>query len=179
MNHEKDVYKRQVGESVTLESTVEPENATDTSVSWSISADGGTGANLAVDVLTAERAGTITLTATVADGFAVGESFTKDFEITVHEAFVAVADIQMDLTEVTVGEAVDLASTVLPEDATNKTIVWSVTSGEASIADNKLTASAAGDLVLEANIVDGIVDGDFVKTFNVKAVEGFVPVRCV
>lgn len=68
-----------------------------------------------------------------------------------------------------VGTPLALSGTVAPAEATNQTISWSVKSGDASITDgNQLTASAAGDVVVTATVVDGISAGaDFTKDFTI------------
>ena len=83
--------------------TVEPSNASHKEIEWSITRAGRTGATIEnvitttmefVDgipiskmvlntYLTAKRAGTLTLTATIVDGIAIGKDYTQDFVFTV------------------------------------------------------------------------------------------------
>ena len=75
------------------------------------------------------------------------------------ETFEAVTGITGVATEMTAGETITLSGTVAPENATNKTIVWSVkdagTTG-ATIEDDKLTATSAGTVVITATIENGL-----------------------
>jgi hypothetical protein len=66
-----------------LGATVVPATATNTNVSWTISNAGATGAELKGDTLTAEAQGSVTVTATIVNGKAQGENFTKNFTITI------------------------------------------------------------------------------------------------
>ena len=74
-----------VNVSLTLEGTVSPNNATVTTIVWSISPldDGSTNAEIVDGVFTATAAGTAIVTATIANGFMVGASYTQDFGIEV------------------------------------------------------------------------------------------------
>lgn len=86
--------------------------------------------------------------------------------------FVAVTDITGVPTEANAGEELVLSATVVPENATNKTIVWSVVdagSTEAEIDENKLTADWSGTVKLQATIEDGTAEGtDFTKEFTIE-----------
>jgi hypothetical protein len=65
---------------------------------------------------------------------------------------------------------VALGGTVIPENATNKGISWSIkdagTTG-ATLEGNNLTAKAAGTVIVTATVKDGLLAGDFVKDFNI------------
>ena len=66
---------------------------------------------------------------------------------------VAVSSVSLPSTEtVEEGSTVTLTATVLPENATNKAITWSVQSGStyASVADGVVTGVAAGEAVVRA-----------------------------
>lgn len=68
-----------------LAATVTPNNATNRTIDWSVSASdaGTTGATVTGSVFRATAAGTAKVTATIADGTAVGTPYTQEFEITV------------------------------------------------------------------------------------------------
>ena len=93
--------------------------------------------------------------------------------------FVAVTDITNGPTAATVGTPLTLSGTVTPSDATNKTIVWSVKSGAASISGSALNATAAGTVVVTATIANGLAQGtNYTKDFpiDVTAAGAFVAV---
>jgi hypothetical protein len=106
------------------------------------------------------------LTATIANGDmdAAGalRPYTKDFSITIF-TIRKVTDIRNVPADAFTGELVDLSGAeVVPTDATNKAIVWSVksagTTGVVSISGSAFTPSAAGTLVLTATIANGDED---------------------
>ncbi|SDE40601.1 Listeria/Bacterioides repeat-containing protein [Paenibacillus sp. UNCCL117] len=73
----------QAGQELTLFGTVSPDWATRKSIAWSIKDAGQTRAVLDGNVLTATRAGTVIVTATIEEGSDTGVSYSKDFTITV------------------------------------------------------------------------------------------------
>jgi len=74
-----------VGVDLTLAGTVQPANATYQSIVWSVKDDGGTGATIAGNTLSTTAPGTVTVTATIANGAAPGTDYTQDFIIEVVE----------------------------------------------------------------------------------------------
>ena len=113
------------GNSETLTATVTPDNAINKTVTWSSS-------NTAVatvenGVVKAVSAGTVTITAT-----AGGKSATC--AVTVSAAYVPATAVQLsqETAEIRVGETLQLTATVKPDNATNKTVIWS--SGDTEIA---------------------------------------------
>lgn len=81
--------------------TVYPAFATNKNIVWSISDAGTTGATVTDGTLTATSSGTAIITATIADGKAVGTPYTQSFEITVKPARIKLAtptDIKWDDT---------------------------------------------------------------------------------
>jgi formylglycine-generating enzyme required for sulfatase activity len=71
------------GVSLTLIGTVEPANATNKTIAWSVKAEGTTaaGANITGDTLSSTGGGTVALTATIASGLAAGTDYTQNFSI--------------------------------------------------------------------------------------------------
>jgi uncharacterized protein YjdB len=81
-------------------------------------------------------------------------------------AFKPVTNITLspDLAQLVVGQETTFNATVVPSDATNKTIVWSRVSGvQCTISQNtngsqlKLTAQASGTVQIRATIANGKV----------------------
>jgi hypothetical protein len=163
-----------VGTALTLSGTVEPSNATNQVIVWSIKTQGGTSSTLSGNSVTATAAGILEVTATITDGIAVGTDYTKDFSITFSggsPTFVAVNDITDVPTAGTVGTALTLTGTVEPSNATNQVIVWSIkTQGGTSstLSGNSVTATAEGTLTVTATITDGTAVGtDYTKDFSI------------
>jgi formylglycine-generating enzyme required for sulfatase activity len=123
---------------------------------WSVKSAGSTGAAISGNNLTTTAEGTVTLTATIANGGAANTAYTQDFTITVN-AFYAATNISGVPATAAVG-TLTLSVTVAPSNATSKTIVWSVKSAGstgASISGNNLTTTAEGTVTLTATIANG------------------------
>ncbi len=132
------------GESLTLTATVSPENATDKSVVWSSSNEEV--ASVKDGVVTAISAGKATITATCG-------SVSATCEITVTAKVIPASGIALDKNEETLfeGESLTLTATVSPENATDKTVVWSSSDVEvATVKDGVVTAISAGKATITA-----------------------------
>ena len=71
------------GTPLTLSGTVAPADATNKTIVWSVKAAGTTGATIDGSILSTTDPGTVEITATIADGTAVGTDYTDDFTIVV------------------------------------------------------------------------------------------------
>jgi len=75
-------------------------------------------------------------------------------------SFIAVTDItNFSPVQAIVGQEVELTATVVPSNATNKTIEWSLVSGNATIRQSGtryfLTANASANVSVRATIRNG------------------------
>ena len=71
-------------------------------------------------------------------------------------SFIPVTDItNFAPTQVMVGQETTLAATVQPTNATNKTISWSLVSGNATITNGKIIPHETGNIVVRATIENG------------------------
>ena len=136
---------------VQLKATVAPDNATDKTVTWSIDKTSVATVD-ATGKVTAVAEGTATITAKAGDK-------TATCKVTVKAAVVAVTSVKLDKTELalTVGDAaVQLKATVLPEDATDKTVTWSSDKTSVATVDatGKVTAVAEGEATITAKAGD-------------------------
>ena len=135
------------GSSETLIATVKPDDATDKTVTWTSS-----NANIAsVDQtgkVTALKGGNATITAKAGE-----KTATCEINVT-----AAVTSVTLNKTTLTLdkGKSETLTATVLPEDATDKTVTWS--SSNPSIAsvdqDGKVTALLGGNATISAKAGD-------------------------
>ena len=161
-----------IGTPLNLTGTVVPPDATNQTITWEMVNEGTTGATLAGSTLNVTAAGTVIVRATVAGGLQSGD-YTQDVSITVPEAatnFVAVTDITNGPASGTVGVPLTLTGTVVPPDATNKTITWSVEnpgSTGAEISGNILSTQSAGTVTVRATIENGLVNGNYSKPFTI------------
>jgi hypothetical protein len=114
---------------------VQPSDATKNTITWTVKSAGTTGAAIDDNTLRTTGAGTVVVTATVANGKKVSTNyvdFTKDFTIKVYATaedlpFIAVTNISGVTLTVMAGTPLELSGTVDPSDATNKAITWAVT----------------------------------------------------
>jgi uncharacterized protein YjdB len=164
--------------SVQLTATVAPSTTTNKSVVWSTS-DSSIASIIPTGLLTAKKAGTVTVTATTVDG-----GFVNSFTLTV-TAFVSVADITGVSNLTMVNESLTLSSTVSPSDAYNKTIVWTVVDAkdtDASIASGNIlrvitTLLDDALITVRATITDGIQPGiPYIKDFVITVKPDYLPV---
>ena len=117
------------GESETLTATVKPDNATDKTVTWS-SSDASIATIDEGGKVTAVKTGTAEIIASA------GENSAKCV-VTVYKD-IPVASISLNKTELQLieGESETLVATVKPDDATDKTVVWSSSSEKIATAEN-------------------------------------------
>ena len=140
-----------VGEKEALTAYVLPEGAANKDVYWSSSNDGV--ATVEGGIVTAKSAGTATLTATTVDGL-IKSSCT----VTVVQAGIPVTGVKLNKTALSlaVGKTSQLTPTVIPTNATNKSVIWSTNNpGVATVsATGLVTAKAAGTAIITVTTVD-------------------------
>ena len=143
-----------VGETFALTASVTPENATNKSLAWT-SSDENVATVDANGLVTAVKEGTATITAKANDGSNASASCT----ITVNAAVVFVEGITLNATEqtLTVGETFALTASVLPANASNKSLAW--TSSDENVApvdaNGLVTAVKEGTAIITAKANDG------------------------
>ena len=133
-------------QTTTLVATVSPSDATDKSVTWSSS--NASVATVGQDgLVTAVREGTAVITAA-----AGGKSATCN--VTVRKQVIPVSSVTLDKARLnlTVGAVETLTATVLPENATDRTVTWSSTDETVATVDRsgKVTALKGGTATIRA-----------------------------
>ena len=164
---------------LTLGGTVQPGNATNQTISWSIANAGTTGATITSGKFKATAVGTAQVTATIVNGATATTDYTNTFPITVTAAplpFVAVTGIDGLPTTAFVNVELTLGGTVQPGNATNQIISWSVTNagttGAAITGGNKFKATATGAAQVTATIVNGAsATSNYVQPFTINVSE--------
>ncbi|MDR0304106.1 MAG: Ig-like domain-containing protein [Chitinispirillales bacterium] len=158
-----------------------PSNATNKNIVWTA----GQGLTMTSDLTVAfDKAGRYTITATIANGRAPGQAYTKIFTIIVSDegedkpckdcdGFVAVTNIDGTFpTTVVVGAGIPLSNgfKVLPQNATNQKIEWSVVGEMATINTNGMMVFGnVGAVTVIAMIKDGYAPGqDYVLGWTVQ-----------
>ena len=141
------------GSTVTVKATIAPSNATKKTVTWSTS--DASVAKVSGGIITGISPGKATITAKTTNGL------TATVQVTVSEnpdivkpTGITISKKTLTLTE---GEDETLTATVLPSNATNKTVTW--TSSDTSIATvssaGKVTAVAEGTAIITVSTFNG------------------------
>ena len=148
-----------VGDEAVLTATVAPSNATNKTVYWSTS--DASIATVSNGVVKALKAGTATITVRTADG-----NFTDTCTVTVKAAAIPVTGVTLDQTSKTIelGEEFTLTATVLPYNATNKTVYWSTSDASIATVDNGIVRGVGAGT---ATITVRTADGGFTATCEV------------
>ena len=142
-----------VGQTEQLTATVMPENATNKNVTWSVYNNPKNAVSVSQKgLVTAERPGSAVIRATS------DENPGKYDECTVTVKSVPITEVKLNKTsvELTVGQTEQLTVTVMPENATNKNIIWSGNANDVAIvsANGLVTANSPGTAVIRATSKD-------------------------
>lgn len=133
-----------VGGSETITAAVEPNTTTDKSIVWTSSDESV--ATVVNGKITALKVGTAKITATCGS--------VKSGECTVTVSPVAVESVTISPAEKTIkiGESFTLTATVKPDNATDKSVTYSITSGEGivSISGNTVIGLKVGEATITA-----------------------------
>ena|GEM_PF-1024873 len=140
-----------VGDTYWLTATIEPFNVSNAGIVWRSSNTAVATVNQ-VGIVTAVGGGTATITATAADNSGISASCTVNVI-----SYVTGVELSRSILHIQVGNSAILTATVLPEDATNKAVTWSI--GDASIAtvdqNGRITAVSPGSTVVTVTTVEG------------------------
>ena len=143
----------EVGESVTLNPVFTPANATNKSVKWNCDSSA---AEVYEGVVTALSVGQATVSVTADDG---GYKALCNVEVVADKNAVFVESIEFSKESyaMIVGDVLALIPTVLPENADNKTLVWSTQDTSIISVDEQgmVEALAIGNATVTALATDG------------------------
>lgn len=136
--------------------TVSPDNAVDSSVTWSVIAGTGTASIDGAGTLTGTTVGSITVRATANDGSGI----IGEVEVNVVELVTSITVTgQGGATMVGVGADLQMLAAILPVTATDQTIRWTVINGTGLATINEftglLTGALAGTVTVRATAQDG------------------------
>jgi endo-1,4-beta-xylanase len=166
--------------------TVAPGTATYKDISWVVKDAGDTGVTSAMVAVgssfTPGAAGTLVLTARILSGKEEGVPYTQDFTIAIEPAFVPVSDIDgiPGNRNAVTGAQIDLTTgiNVVPPDATNNDIAWSIKNAgdtgltTADVASGVFVSTSAGTATLTATILNGKAQGvNFTKDFAIAIIK--------
>ena len=149
---DKTELKLEKGQTGNITATVNPEDATDKSVTWSSS--DRLVATVNKGVVTAVGAGEATITAKTADG-----GHTATCKVTVINAVVSVESVGLNTNslELSVGKEHKLEATITPSNATNKSVTWESSNSDVATVDNngKVVGKSAGDATITVKTEGG------------------------
>jgi uncharacterized protein YjdB len=150
-----------VGTPLTLTGTVVPSDATNRTITWSVSNAGTTGATISGNTLSTTAAGTVVVRATIINGLTPTSNYTQDFTITVNDGsgLDLVTDVTLNKNHLMllVGRSETLIATVLPPTAASKDVVWSCDSPYVATVDQNglVTGIGAGPALITVKTIDG------------------------
>ena len=139
------------GEETTITATVLPENATNKNVSWT--SDNQDIATVESGKVKALKPGETLITVKTEDG-----GKTASCKVSVIAKEYHVESVSLDITSLSllVGEEACLNATILPENATNKTVSWSSNNPSvATVSEGVVSAISIGDAIVTVMTEDG------------------------
>lgn len=153
------------GQTETLTAQVEPDDASETKLTWSSSDK--TVATVANGLVTALKAGSTQIRVTSFEG-----GFQAVCNLTVKQHATGL-DLSHSTRTIYLGQTVTMTATVLPSDASDKSVTWTSSNSDiVSVTQNgNVTANAMG----EAEITATSNDGGFSKSCKVTVIEPLVP----
>ncbi len=139
-----------VGETIELKATVLPENAVDKTVTW-ISGDEDI-VKVLDGKVTAMSAGTAAIIVETTNG-KKATCLVEVKETEVYPSNISLNEIYVTLD---INEKLTLKATVLPENSTNKTVIWTSSNNDiVSVNDGEITAVSAGSATVTVETVNG------------------------
>jgi uncharacterized protein YjdB/endonuclease/exonuclease/phosphatase family metal-dependent hydrolase len=144
-----------VGETATLTATISPNDATNKTVTWNSETPTVATVDASTGEITAIATGNAVIRASTQDG-----GKTATCSVTVTPAIVSVIGVSLNQNtlSLSVGETATLTATIIPDNATDKTVTWSSDAPTVATVDastGEVTAIAGGNAVIQATTQDG------------------------
>ena len=142
-----------VGESLQITAKVLPENATNATLKWKITPENILKLTATAGQFTAQQVGEAIVRAEAADGSGV----SAECKVVVKPRLVQSISLNATQTHLVVGDSFTLTATAMPENATNRNVVWKLVSGDAISLSNTgvIQAKKVGEALVRAEAVDG------------------------
>ena len=141
-----------IGDAFTLTATLSPENATNRNVVWKlVSGDAISLSN--TGVIQAKKVGEALVRAEAVDGSGI----TAECKVVVKPRLVQSLSLNATQKELIIGDAFSLTATAMPENATNRNVIWKLVSGDAISLSNTgvVQAKKVGEALVRAEAADG------------------------
>ena len=140
-----------VDKTLQLTATVSPSNANNKAVTWSSSNTGIAMVN-SDGLVTAKAVGNVTITATTADG----TNLSAACAVTVNPQIAESISLNKSSLSLEVGNSANLVATILPENTTDKRVMWTSTDNSiASVAAGTVYGKSIGECIIKATTLDG------------------------
>lgn len=147
-----------VNQNLQMLANVIPQNATNTQVTWSVINGTGSATINNTGLLSPTSVGTITVKAVAQDG---SNTFGQTTITITEEQFILVTSIEVqgqnNASSVDLNQTLQMIANVLPQNATNSQVNWSVDNGTGTATINNtglLTANTSGNVVVKAQSQD-------------------------
>ena len=142
-----------VGESLQIAAKVLPENATNATLKWKITPENILKPTAGAGQFTAQQVGEALVRAEAADGSGV----SAECKVVVKPRLVQSLSLNATQKELIVGDAFSFTATAMPENATNRNVVWKLVSGDAITlsSDGVIQAKKVGEALVRAEAADG------------------------
>lgn len=161
---DKEKVKLEIGETLTLESNIEPNNATNKIITWS-----SNNTNIATvksdGKVEALQEGTVKITAKSNNGK------EDSIELKIQKPIVEVNKVVLDKNNISLnqGDTIKITELVYPVDATDKSVKWESSDEKiATVKDGKVTAIKDGIVTITASSNNGIKS---ICNINVKSIK--------
>ena len=142
-----------VGESLQIAAKVLPENATNATLKWKITPENILKPTAAPGQFTAQQVGEALVRAEAADGSGI----TAECKVIVKPRLVQTISLNATQKNLFIGDSFTLTASAMPENATNRNIVWKLVSGDAISLSNTgvIQAKKVGEALVRAEAADG------------------------
>ncbi len=142
------------GQSVQLQVAVVPSSATNPNVTWE-SSNPSVASVSETGLVTAHSTGNAVITATSSDGTWKSDSCSLTVTEAIHVTSISLSNDSLTLQQ---GDHVGIVATVLPANATNKTVLWTSSNPSVAAVEEEsgiITAVSQGSAIITATTVDG------------------------
>ena len=142
-----------VGESLQITAKVLPENATNTTLQWKITPENVLKPTAVPGQFTAQQVGEALVRAEAADGSGI----TAECKVVVKPRLVQSISLNATQKNLVIGDSFSLTATAMPENATNRNVIWKLVIGDAIAlsADGVIKAKKVGEALVRTEAADG------------------------
>ncbi len=139
------------GTTLQLVATISPSNTTNKTIAWS-SSNTSVATVSSGGLVTALKPGTATITVTTQDG----SNLSATCQLTVQKQLATSITLSQNSLEIGNGTTATLVATVLPENTTDKRVMWTSSNAAiASVAAGVVQGNSMGECIITATTLDG------------------------